>query len=166
MRTNAIFYLTLALCAGVGSACVDENINSDRDVNGKAIKFGLSSQKTKTVYDDTDPYQINWVNGDQITIFCAEAESAKSALYNVTPASTAKNGTIAKAGSDMLQWGGDGLTHHFYAVYPGSTADVDENEVIMLQLRVKAMNKDIMENVDTIYNARIEFQKHCLRNSQ
>ena len=46
------------------------------------------------------------------------------------------------------------------------SADVDENEVIMLQLRVKAMNKDIMENVDTIYNARIEFQKHCLRNSQ
>lgn len=46
------------------------------------------------------------------------------------------------------------------------SADVDENEVIMLQLRVKAMNKDIMENVDTIYNARIEFWKHCLRNSQ
>ena len=129
MRTNAIFYLTLALCAGVVSACVDENINSDKDVNGKAIKFGLSSQKTRTVYDDTDPYQINWVNGDQIKIFCAEAETAKSALYNVTPASLAKEGTIAKAGSDVLQWGGDGLTHHFYAVYPGSTAKVDENGI-------------------------------------
>ena len=129
MRTNAIFYLTLALCAGVVSACVDENINSDKDVNGKAIKFGLSSQKTRTVYDDTDPYQINWVNGDQIKIFCAEAETAKSALYNVTPASLAKEGTIAKAGSDVLQWGGDGLTHHFYAVYPGSTANVDENGI-------------------------------------
>ena len=125
MRTNAIFYLTLALCAGVVSACVDENINSDKDVNGKAIKFGLSSQKTKTVYDDTDPYQINWVNGDQIKIFCAEAETAKSALYNVTPVSTAKeNGTIANAGSDVLQWGGDGLTHNFYAIYPGNAAEV------------------------------------------
>ena len=129
MRTNAIFYLTLALCAGVVSACVDENINSDKDVNGKAIKFGLSSQKTKTVYDGSDPYQINWVDGDQITIFCAEAESAKSALYNVTPASTAKDGTITNAGSDVLQWGGDGLTHHFYAVYPGRTANVDENGI-------------------------------------
>ena len=134
MRTNAIFYLTLALCAGVVSACVDENINSDKDVNGKAIKFGLSSQKTKTVYDDKDSYQINWVNGDQITIFCAEAESAKSALYNVTPASTAKDGTITNAGSDVLQWGGDGLKHHFYAVYPGNTANgntanVDENGI-------------------------------------
>ena len=134
MRTNAIFYLTLALCAGVVSACVDENINSDKGVNGKVIKFGLSSQKTKTVYDGADQYQINWVNGDQIEIFCAEAESAKSALYNVTPASTAKDGTIAKAGSDELQWGGDGLKHNFYAIYPGNTANgntanVDENGI-------------------------------------
>ena len=128
MRTNAIFYLTLALCAGVVSACVDENINSDKDVNGKAIKFGLSSQKTKTEYDDTDPYQINWVDGDQITIFCAEAESAKSALYNVNRATTAKDGTIENAGSDVLQWGGDGLTHNFYAIYPGAADGVTVSE--------------------------------------
>ena len=128
MRTNAIFYLTLALCAGVVSACVDENINSDKDVNGKAIKFGLSSQKTKTEYDDTDPYQINWVDGDQITIFCAEAETAKSALYNVNRATTAKDGTIENAGSDVLQWGGDGLTHNFYAIYPGAADGVTVSE--------------------------------------
>lgn len=126
MRTNAIFYLTLALCAGVVSACVDENINSDKDVNGKAIKFGLSSQKTKTVY--ADQYQINWVEGDQIKIFCAEAETAKSALYNVNPATTAKDGTIENAGSDVLQWGGDGLLHNFYAIYPGAADRVEVRE--------------------------------------
>ena len=129
MRTKAIYVLALALCAGVVSGCVDESLDGGKEVSGKAIKFGLSSQKTKTVYDDTDPYQINWVNGDQIKIFCAEAESAKSAVYNVTLASTAKDGTIANAGSDVLQWGGDALTHHFYAVYPGSTAKVDENGI-------------------------------------
>ena len=107
MKTNAIYLLTLALFAGVVSSCVDEDINGDKDVNVKGIKFGLSSQRTKTVYDDKDPYQINWVSGDQIKIFCAEAESAKSALYNVTPASTAKDGKIVNAGSDVLQWGGD-----------------------------------------------------------
>lgn len=126
MRTNAIFYLTLALCAGVVSACVDENINSDKDVNEKAIKFGLSSQKTKTVY--ADQYQINWVEGDQIKIFCAEAETAKSALYNVIPATTAKDGTIENAGSDVLQWGGDGLLHNFYAIYPGAADRVEVSE--------------------------------------
>ena len=128
MKTNAIYLLTLALFAGVVSSCVDEDINGDKDVNVKGIKFGLSSQRTKTVYDSTDPYQINWVNGDQIKIFCAEAESAKSALYNVTPASTANNGTIANAGSDVLQWGGDGLTHNFYAIYPGAADGVTVSE--------------------------------------
>ena len=120
--------LTLALCAGVVSSCVDEDINGDKDVNVKGIKFGLSSQRTKTVYDASDPYQINWVTGDQIKIFCAEAESAKSALYNVTPASTAKDGTIANAGSDVLQWGGDGLRHNFYAIYPGAADGVTVSE--------------------------------------
>lgn len=128
MKTNAIYLLTLALFAGVVSSCVDEDINGDKDVNVKGIKFGLSSQRTKTVYDDSDPYQINWVNGDQIKIFCAEAESAKSALYNVTPASTAKDGTIANAGSDGLQWGGDGLMHNFYAIYPGAADGVTVSE--------------------------------------
>ena len=129
MRTKAIYVLALALCAGVVSGCVDENLDGGKEVSGKAIKFGLSSQKTKTEYDGKDPYQINWVNGDQIKIFCAEAETAKSALYNVTPVTSAKDGTIANAGSDVLQWGGDALTHHFYAVYPGSTAKVDENGI-------------------------------------
>lgn len=130
MRTKAIYVLALALCAGVVSGCVDEDLDGGKEVSGKAIKFGLSSQKTKTEYDGKDPYQINWVNGDQIKIFCAEAETAKSALYNVTPASTAndgttaKDGTIANAGSDVLKWGGDALTHHFYAVYPGESESV------------------------------------------
>ena len=129
MRTKAIYVLALALCAGVVSGCVDESLDGGKEVSSKAIKFGLSSQKTKTEYDATDPYQINWVDGDQIKIFCAEAEAAKSALYNVTPATTAKDGRITNAGSDVLQWGGDALTHHFYAVYPGSTAKVDENGI-------------------------------------
>ena len=128
MKTNAIYLLTLALFAGVVSSCVDEDINGDKDVNVKGIKFGLSSQRTKTVYDDKDPYQINWVSGDQIKIFCAEAESAKSALYNVTPASTAKDGKIVNAGSEVLQWGGDGLTHNFYAIYPGAADGVTVSE--------------------------------------
>ena len=89
MRTKAIYVLALALCAGIVSGCVDEDLDGGKEVSGKAIKFGLSSQKTKTVYDDTDHYQINWVNGDQIMIFCAEAERAKSGLYNADFAASA-----------------------------------------------------------------------------
>ena len=113
-------------------SCVNEKIDGNQTTI-KGIKFGISNQRTKTVYDDTDPYQINWVKGDKIKIFCAEAESAKSASYTVTPASTAKDGTLANAGTDVLQWGGDGLKHNFYAIYPdpgeASGPGVDENGI-------------------------------------
>lgn len=122
-----IFNWTLfsMLCAGAMlTGCSDDEGGTARPAAGTPISFSLTSSGTRTIYDGTDPNQINWVKGDQIKIFCAEAESAKSALYNVTPASTAKDGTIAAAGSDKLQWGGDTEMHHFYAIYPGAAGGV------------------------------------------
>ena len=122
-----IFNWTLfsMLCAGAMlTGCRDDEGGTARPAAGTPISFSLTSSGTRTIYDGKDPYQINWVDGDQIRIFCAEAESAKSALYNVTPASTAKDGTIEAVGSDKLQWGGDTETHHFYAIYPGAAGGV------------------------------------------
>ena len=127
MNMKRFFNWTLfsMLCAGAMlTGCSDDEGGTARPAAGTPISFSLTSSGTRTTYDDTNPYQINWVNGDQIKIFCAEAESAKSALYNVTPASTAKDGTIAAAGSDTLQWGGDTEMHHFYAIYPGAAGGV------------------------------------------
>ena len=111
-------------------SCKNEKLENSQATQ-KGIKFGISSLRTKTIYDKNDALQINWVSGDKIKIFCAEAESAKSASYVVTPTSTAKNGTISNASEDVLQWGGDGLIHNFYAIYPGddSGLKVDENGI-------------------------------------
>lgn len=127
MNMKRFFNWTLfsMLCAGAMlTGCSDDEGGTARPAAGTPISFSLTSSGTRTTYDDTNPYQINWVNGDQIKIFCAEAETAKSALYNVTPASEAKNGTIAAVGSDVLQWGGDTEMHHFYAIYPGAAGGV------------------------------------------
>lgn len=128
MNMKRIFNWTLfsMLCAGAMlTGCSDDEGGTARPAAGTPISFSLTSSGTRTIYDVTDPYQINWVEGDQIKIFCAEAENAKSALYNVTPASTtAKDGTIEAAGSDVLQWGGDTEMHHFYAIYPGAAGGV------------------------------------------
>lgn len=125
MKKYFSFLCAALVLAGILVSCSDEDHeNGKKGVAGRTINFSVSGKSSRTVYDDTDPYQINWVNGDQIKIFCAEAENAKSALYNVTPASTAKDGTIAAAGSDVLQWGGDTETHHFYATYPGAADGV------------------------------------------
>lgn len=134
MNMKRFFNWTLfsMLCVGAMlTGCSDDEGGTARPAAGTPISFSLTSSGTRTIYDGTDPNQINWVEGDQIKIFCAEAETAKSALYNVTPASTAKDGTIAAVGSDVLQWGGDTETHHFYATYPGAAngVTVDANGI-------------------------------------
>ena len=130
MKRVSLYLAAAAMTAFSLVSCKNEKLENSKATQ-KGIKFGISSLRTKTIYDENDALQINWVSGDKIKIFCAEAESAKSASYVVTPTSTAKNGTISNASEDVLQWGGDGLIHNFYAIYPGdgSGLKVDENGI-------------------------------------
>ena len=130
MKRVSLYLAAAAMTAFSLVSCKNEKLENSKATQ-KGIKFGISSLRTKTIYDEKDALQINWVSGDEIKIFCAEAESAKSASYVVTPTSTAKNGTISNASEDVLQWGGDGQIHNFYAIYPGdvSGVTVDENGI-------------------------------------
>ena len=130
MKRVSLYLAAAAITAFSLVSCKNEKLENSKATQ-KGIKFGISSLRTKTIYDENDALQINWVSGDKIKIFCAEAESAKSASYVVTPTSTAKNGTISNASEDVLQWGGDGQIHNFYAIYPGddSGLKVDENGI-------------------------------------
>ena len=130
MKRVSLYLAAAAMTAFSLVSCKNEKLENSKATQ-KGIKFGISSLRTKTIYDENDALQINWVSGDKIKIFCAEAESAKSASYVVTPTSTAKNGTISNASEDVLQWGGDDLIHNFYAIYPGdvSGVTVDENGI-------------------------------------
>lgn len=130
MKRVSLYLAAAAMTAFSLVSCENEELENSKATQ-KGIKFGISSLRTKTIYDEKDALQINWESGDKIKIFCAEAESAKSASYVVTPTSTAKNGTISNASEDVLQWGGDGLIHNFYAIYPGdvSGVTVDENGI-------------------------------------
>ena len=91
------------------------------------FSFG-SSSNTKTVYDSADPWQINWLDGDQVTIYCAQAKgdaNKQKATYDVTPNATASSkGTLSKAESEGgigLRWDGN-TAHNIYAVYPSVEA--------------------------------------------
>lgn len=119
MKTNLYILIALITLGNVLYSCSDENLDSFGKHTGKGIKFGINTEASRTVYDDDDASQINWLSTDKITIHCAEAEATKKADYQVTPSTTEEhNGTIAAVGSDYLQWGGDAETHNFYAVYP------------------------------------------------
>ena len=112
-----------ALIAGLFTAtslffsCTEDEMVENSGQVGESIQFGLNLPDSRTIYDSNNTSQINWVNGDKISIYCNESLASKKSDYTVTPASETHKGSIAAAGSDYLQWGGM-KTHHFYAVYP------------------------------------------------
>ena len=105
---------------------------------GDEILFGSSLSdkvESRTVYGDRD-YEgvaVNWVEGDEIAIFCKETSQPANHLvnYRITP----NENTPSKASEVMkvdpnaagLQWGGEEL-HHFYAFYPASAVHGAESD--------------------------------------
>lgn len=105
---------------------------------GDEILFGSSlfdKVESRTVYGDRD-YEgvaVNWVEGDEIAIFCKETSQPANHLvnYRITP----DENTPSKASEVMkvdpnaagLQWGSEDL-HHFYAFYPASAVHGAESD--------------------------------------
>ena len=121
MKRIPLLLLTLAAALFAASSCV-ENLG----VGGGGINFGASAGGvlTKTAYADyTGPTtgfgteSIHWVDGDQITILCAQAKDEKSGTYSITPDPTNPTKASAVTGG-RLQWGTE--THYFHAAYPAS----------------------------------------------
>lgn len=118
-----IFAIALAVLASCQEKWAPENAGT-----GNNIRFCATKTATKTVYDDENDLQINWVAGDQVKIYCAEAEDVKVATYKVTRKETLgqkHKGHLQLAteiNKDGLKWGGDTDEHNFFAVYPANTA--------------------------------------------
>lgn len=74
---------------------------------------------TRTIYGDLTEgkYPVYWVNGDQVSVFCPEAQGeVKSTSYTVTGAA-GNSTTHALTGANVLKWGASD-THNFYTFYP------------------------------------------------
>lgn len=115
------------LLTGITCGCSDHNEpGTERPAAGTAINFALSGdQSSRTVYDENDTYQINWVNGDKIRIYCDEAEDVTNADYEVIEPidDTNKHASTLKYNENGLKWGSEDM-HHFYAVYPADDSRV------------------------------------------
>ncbi len=115
--------LATILMAGAFVSCNENEPDPDKGQHsGKKISFSISEDKTRTVYDPGDNLQINWVKGDQVRIFCDEAEDVKQADYTV--AQIEKNTGKLVFNEKGLAWGGNDDMHHFYAVYPADDSKV------------------------------------------
>lgn len=123
-----IAFLATAM-AGVFAACEkeDNNPGDGKGSDKRLISFSVSEAKTKTAYDADDHWQINWVNGDQVRIFCNEAEDVKQSDYsiiNIGGTDGKQHKANLEAKTDGLAWGGNDDTHNFYAVYPADESRV------------------------------------------
>lgn len=125
MKNNLfnITFLVTIMVAGTFISCNENELDPDNGQHsGKKISFSISDDKTRTSYDDANNLQINWTEGDQVRIYCDEAEDVKQADYTV--AQIDKNSGKLVYNADGLAWGGNDDTHNFYAVYPADDKTV------------------------------------------
>jgi len=108
---------------------------------GDPVVFGITSASdtdTRTQYRDEEVasgglQHIDWLQGDMIRIYSAEAKRATAgaehwADYIVSPvAATPHKGTLFNYQPNALAWGEDGVEHTFYSVYPSpDCAEADD----------------------------------------
>lgn len=155
MKKFKLIYALLAVALFV-TACSDEALINEGRVpaaDGSEIIFGgragfeNNGNDSRTVYTGvTYDYngkkyeRIDWIDGDKIEIYSAEASNGPSAHYNITSfktgdetaGDTGKGSDYAyleRQGGSSLQWNGDG-NHIFYAMYPSTSMFVREDGTI------------------------------------
>lgn len=140
MKKQYYLWQTALLMTGLfAGGCTDEEkAGVLSGVPGEAIQFSVNASQSRTIYEpeeEGDDYaQIDWVDGDEIGIYCEQAVlrekegldqpplDGHSARYTVhVPTEHDYHGTIAPNGP-MLTWGvennGVDLVHTFYGAYP------------------------------------------------
>lgn len=139
------FYLGIVLTACL-SSCKDDSLDNgvknpvhtgDEILFGSSLSDNANMIETRTVYGDrtSTGVPVEWVTGDEISIFCPQASQPANKLvyYKVTPdetdASTAAKVEVNFDVSEMgLQWGSSD-EHRFYGFYPASAVkEMIENE--------------------------------------
>ena len=139
MKNFKLIYALLAVTLFV-TACNDEELFEQRipAADGSSIIFGgragfeSSDPEGRTVYTgeyykvgDKTFERINWVDGDNVEIYCKEASNGHSAHYSINNIkneniTTGNYGYLERMGESSLQWNGD-VTHNFYAMYPSAS---------------------------------------------
>lgn len=143
MKKYILSLMSAMVLMGMVSCSDEELVKSNGAKPGDLVIFSVNKAETRTVYEDANPLQIDWVKGDQIRIFCEQAEGAKNAEYSITPTSDAAHtekltteGSHSKYGlvdenESGLRWNGaimnENPVHNFYAAYPSEVASCSSN---------------------------------------
>lgn len=127
MKKYTLYIMTaLALLA----SCTEEDIVNVTPTSGEEVKFtvGMDKAASRTLYgemaSDGKSNKVNWVNGDEITVFGTTC-AVQQANYKVSTkdangvAATDQNyaSSLEKTGAAGVQWGSDNVSE-FFAIYP------------------------------------------------
>lgn len=140
---KGIFSISMALAA-ILAGCSDEIDNGTAKnpvQEGEEILFGSSlsdEAESRTIYGNRDKegVPVNWVDGDEIAIFCKETSAPANHLVNykitANPDKPSQASEVMKVDPNAagLQWGEEKI-HNFYAFYPASAvhaADADDQQ--------------------------------------
>lgn len=154
MKNRKFLAVTIAAVSCVFTACNDDlETGSIKNpiVEGDEIIFGASDLATfsngysdmpqsRTAYGESSysdgkwHYPLNWVYGDGVSVYCPQASGTKFTHYKIEWESgqegdIQEDGNLAymiKAGENGLHWGDTSKSHEFYAFYPSSAIQNDE----------------------------------------
>lgn len=149
MKKNLLYILaTVALLV----SCTDEQVNEISPFNGQDVKFSASlsgNNNSRTLYGDeaadAGSIRVNWVHGDNITVYGTTC-NVKQANYTVDTGESAGMNyalNLNKTGAVGVQWGNE--ASDFYAVYPAVeeafSTNVDGTITVSTQVAQNQKNK-------------------------
>ena len=139
--TKQIGWASLACVLGLTLSCMKEaEINEKYRPSGTEIVFGAStgyqngdgvrteySGATSSVTGYTNPFErIDWVSGDDMTIYYRRGSTTQTGVYGVVGTATASGELsetdVTHASGDKLTWASGSGDHEFFAMYPANTA--------------------------------------------
>lgn len=121
-------YIMLFVMAFAVVSCADDEIIENKDFGkpGEEVQFGLSLEKSRTIYGPENTtannFPIYWSEGDKVLVASPQCGNRGQAEYSVTPEpgqNFAKE--LTRTGEYGVQWGNT-ATADFYSIYPSKNA--------------------------------------------
>lgn len=121
-------YIMLFVMAFAVVSCADDEIIENKDFGkpGEEVQFGLSLEKSRTIYGPENTtannFPIYWSEGDKVLVASPQCGNRGQAEYSVTPEpgqNFAKE--LTRTGEYGVQWGNT-VTADFYSIYPSKNA--------------------------------------------
>lgn len=152
----------MAAAVSAFAGCQDE-LDQNKVKEGDYIPFAISEEKTRTAYSDTDEFQINWVDGDNVRVFCYEAEDVNYAEYGVTKDATEENTGKLNPNLNGLKWGGYENEHKFYAVYPSDADKISVDQSGIATVKVNLNQTATVGDLNgTVYPTTPDMTNACM----